>query len=142
MPREQLNTPMRRVITTPRSEREDPGNPGTFFEGNGLQPGEWAMRWAVDGEPLRDGDHWENTPTLFLGWSKIADGLDPDMLVYIEVDADEVLRAADAIQRNKEATGFQQNTWMFSTVRLTRDEAQAIVRVARRARDAVFGGDE
>lgn len=129
MPREQLNTPARRVITTPMPD-------------NGLQPGEWAMGWAEDGVPLVDGQHFENTPVLSLGWSKIADGLDPDMIVYIDVEATEVLRAAELIRENEQKTGYLQESWQFHTVKLSREEAQHVIRTMRRARDAVFGGDE
>jgi hypothetical protein len=129
MPREQLNTPARRVITEPTKT-------------NGLQPGEWAMGWAEDGEPLHDGEHWENTPTLYVGWAKNDDGLDHGMQIYIDIEATEVLRAADAIRENKEKTGYLQESWQFYTVSLKRDEAQKIIRVTRRARDAVFDADE
>jgi hypothetical protein len=134
VPRQQLNTPARRTITV-----HDPAIP------NGLKPGEWALGWAEEGDRLHDGQHWENTPTLFLGWQTTGN-LDHGPLIYIQVDADEVLRAADEIKRNREqaAAGIVAplEHWDFHTVVLTRDEMQQIVRTTRRARNAVYGGDE
>lgn len=155
MPYNQINTPARRLVTTAMPERPDPDNPGTFIEGNGLPEGHTAFGWAQPGDILHDGEHWENTPTLFVGWSSGPISGSPDAAVpgdsslqfTMEVDVNEVLRAAAEIERNRklnaEGAGVGELiTWGFSTVVIHRPEAQMLIRTAKRARDAVFGADE
>lgn len=127
MPKEQINIPARRVITE---------------HGPGLKPGEWAMGWAQDGEGLSEGQHWENTPALDVAWGPSI-GDEKSMQFHMEVDADEVLRAAAEIQRLRDTPDVPGLTsWRFSTVVLSRTEAQKAIKVIRRARDAVYGADE
>ncbi|MAB81726.1 MAG: hypothetical protein CMH35_01640 [Microbacterium sp.] len=135
MPREQINTPARRTVSTPTGS-------------NGLKPGEYGIHFAQDGEALHDGQHREDTPVLMVGWHKESShGPTPDepgcVQFHLLVAADEVLRAADEIRRcreNPDVPGYPQ--WTFSTVMLSRAETQKAIRVVRRARDAAFGGDE
>jgi hypothetical protein len=143
MPREQINTPARRTVSTYLPERPDPTDPTgrTVLEGNGLNPGDTAFGWANDGDRLHDGEHWENTPTLHIGWSAAA--LDTSMVLYLDVDCDEVLRAAEQIKRLRENELLAcPDEWQFSTVVLTRSEVQKLIATTRRARNSVFGADE
>ena len=69
-------------------------------------------------------------------------------VLTLTVDADEVLRAARDIQRNRDRIAAGEvglAPWTehhFQTTMLSRAELQMLVRTARRARDAVYGGDE
>lgn len=134
MPREQINTPARRTISTPTGA-------------NGLKPGEIGMHFAQEGEGLDEGQYWEYTPALFVGWNRPTDHGMPSedgcIQFHLNVDPDEVLRAADDIRRTREnpdLPGYAH--WTFSTVMLTRPDTQKAIRFVRRARDAAFGGDE
>ena len=137
MPKEQINTPARRTISYPTAT-------------NGLNPGEWALGWAQDGEGLAEGQHWENTPVLYLHWNNL--GIEPSLQFSIEVDANEVLRAADRIRDSRlgevadedlpDGVVSYDQTVTFDTVVVTRPETQKLIATARRARNAVFGGDE
>lgn len=134
MPREQINTPARRTITLPTGS-------------NGLKPGEFGLHFAQDGDALEEGQHWEDTPTVSVGWDRPGDhGLPSEegcIQFHVSVAADEVVRAAAEITRtreNPELPGLNQVT--FSTVALSRVEAQKSIRVIRRARDAAYGADE
>lgn len=134
MPREQINTPPRRTVTKPSKS-------------NGLKPGEVGIHFTQDGDQLRDGEHWEDTPVLLIGWHREGDhaGLPGDgcVQVHMLVDADEVLRAADKIRRTRESPdvpGYPR--WEFSTTVLSRAETQKAIKTIRRARDAAYGADE
>lgn len=134
MPREQINTPARRTITLPTGS-------------NGLKPGEFGMYFARDGEELADGQHWEDTPTLFIGWHRSGDhGLPSEegcVQFHMTVDADEVLRAAEDIRRGRDNPNVPGHEhWTFSTTNLSRAETQNAIRFVRRARDAAYGSDE
>jgi len=136
MPKEQINTPARRLVGW---MREDDGTYSTTS---------WFSGWAQDGETLKENEHWENTPVLHIGWHGNSGSLDDSSLILeFEIDADEVLRAAAQIQARRES--FQAGSgdsliesWPFGTVVLTRPEAQKLIRVTKRARDAVFEADE
>lgn len=115
-----------------------------FRDDDGKYDGSWALGWAQDGDRLEDGQHWEETPVLFVGWSHTVEAV---MQVSMEVAAEEVLRAAAEIKRTRKLadegagiTGYQ--SWIFDTIALNRAEAQKLIRVTRRARDQVFEGDE
>jgi hypothetical protein len=127
MPRQQLNIPQRRVVTQIVEDGKVTGH---------------ASRWAEEGDRLRDGEHWEESPILHLGWSPTTDlGLE-GAIVYIDVDADEVLRAAEEVKRNREVFGNGATSYhQFHTVVLKRSEMQEIIKTVRRARDAVFEPD-
>jgi hypothetical protein len=152
MPREQINTPARRTITTFLPDRPDPNNRGGTLKGNGLSEGEWALGWAQPGDMLHDGQHWESTPVLLVGWSKAGpDDLPGDSLqLVMDVNTEEVLRAAETIKHNRElyaqgqvaAPDPEYDMWSFSTVVISRPEAQKAIATVRRARNAVFGTDE
>lgn len=146
MPREQINIPARRTITTYLPDRAHPTEPGVVLEGNGLNPGEWALGWAQPGDQLHDGQHWENTPVVFVGWNA-RDPFEPSMTLEMTVDADEVLRAATEINRLRALAlagdiGAAQPDWTFSTIVLDRPSTQKAIRTIRRARDTVFEADE
>ncbi|MGE0402973.1 MAG: hypothetical protein AB7T06_40075 [Kofleriaceae bacterium] len=113
-------------------------------------PTGWGFGWAHDGDRLHHGEHWENTPTLFIGWDKgdssVPGGVGTAVLTFM-LDADEVLRAAADIQRNRrliaEGAGLHPMEHVhFQTTGLSRAELQMLVRTARRARDDVYEGDE
>ena len=92
MPREQINTPARRTVSTPTGS-------------NGLKPGEYGIHFAQDGEALHDGQHREDTPVLMVGWHKESShGPTPDepgcVQFHLLVAADEVLRAAGVVRTN------------------------------------------
>ncbi|TFC59427.1 MULTISPECIES: hypothetical protein [unclassified Cryobacterium] len=141
MPKEQINTPARRTISYPTGR-------------NGLEPGQWGSCFTRDGEPLGEGEHWENTPVLYLHWNNL--GMEPSLQFSLEVDADEVLRAADQIRASRleeipdtelpegavRAIVTYAQTVTFDTVVISRPEAQKLIATTRRARNAVFGGDE
>lgn len=131
MPKEQINTPARRTITQMRDEKGKPD-------------GSWALGWAQDGDQLNDGQHWEDTPTVYLAWDSSApDTLPPSVILHVDINCDEVLRAAAEITRMRERDDITPlEHWMFHTVVLDREEIQKLIRTARRARNAVFGGDE
>lgn len=146
MPYNQINTPARRVITQMFDQPTSDSAP---------VPNGYALGWAQPGDILLDNQHWENTPTLFVGWSSGPISGSPDAAVpgdsslqfTMEVDVNEVLRAAAEIERNRklnaEGAGVGELiTWGFSTVVIHRPEAQMLIRTAKRARDAVFGADE
>ena len=141
MPKEQINTPARRTISYPTGS-------------NGLEPGQWGSYFTRDGEALNEGEHWENTPVLYLHWNNSS--MDPSMQFALEVNADEVLRAADQIRASRmeeipdsempkgavRAVVSYDQTVTFDTVVISRSEAQKLIATTRRARNAVFGGDE
>lgn len=133
MPREQINTPARRTISEPT-------------ESNGLNPGEYGLHFAQDGDELHEGQHWEDTPTLYVGWHRPNDHSLPSesgcVQLHMSVDADEILRAAAEITRARENTDLPRvHRWTFSTVNLSRAETQTAIRLVRRARDAAYGKD-
>lgn len=148
MPKEQINTPARRTVSTSVLERPDPDNPGTTIRGNGLPEGHVAFGWAQDGDRLHDGEHWENTPTLFVNWAPIdADEINRGVVFVMEVDADEILRAAEGIQQSRARYAAGAGTpliesWPFGTVVLARPELQKMIAITRRARNAAFDADE
>lgn len=130
MPKEQINTPSRRLVIQMRDK-------------DGKLDG-YAFGWAQDGDALHDGEHWEETPVLYIGWSH---NIETVMQASIEVGAEEVLRAAEEIKRTRkladEGAGIPgHQSWIFDTTALNRAEAQKLIRVTRRARDQVFEGDE
>ena len=119
MPKEQINTPKRRTVTQ--------------FEDGG-----YGCGWTPDDEPLSMNQHWEETPVVYVGWSH---EIEPVIQITVEVDPDEVLRAADEINRAR-ARKVNGSDVFFATTKLSRAEAQKLIKVTRRARDQVFGGDE
>jgi len=134
MPKEQINTPARRLVGW---MREDDGS---------LSTTQWFTGWAQDGDVLHDGEHWENTPVVFVGWSN-HDRLGDSLQISVSVDAEEILRMAKNIEHNR-ALGLEgagvtvPDQYEFSTIVMSRPEAQKLIRTAKRARDAVFGADE
>lgn len=135
MPKDQINTPARRTITLPT-------------ESNGLKPGEFGLHFAQNGDALAEGQHWEDTPTLFIGWDRPGDHSGPPLdhgciQFHMTVAADEILRAAAEITRTREHSELPGlDRFTFSTVTLSRAETQKAIRSVRRARDAAFGADE
>lgn len=132
MPKQQINTPWRRTVSTHTRD-------------NGLPEGHVAFGWAKEGDRLHDGQHWEDTPVLFVNWDSA--GIESSVVLTMEVNADEVLRAAEAIQQSRRR--YEQGagtplveSWPFSTAAIERSEAQKLIATTRRARNAVFGGDE
>lgn len=134
MPREQINVPPRRTVTLPTRT-------------NGLKEGEVGIHFTRDDEGIEDGQHWEYTPTVFVGWDRAADHGSPMetgcVQIHMTVAADEVLRMAAEIERTRsidELSGLDRVT--FSTTVLPRPEVQKGIRALRRARDAAFEADE
>lgn len=133
MPREQINTPARRIITeaTPT---------------NGFEPGQWGSHFADRMEPLGDGQYVEDSPVLMVGWNRPEDSGLPtqgSLRFDMHVSTTEIMRVAEMIQRMKEdGTVAIPAEWEFSTTTINRVEANKAIRIIRRARDAAFEADE
>lgn len=100
----------------------------------------WSFKYPQDGDGLEPGEEWENSPYLQIGWHAGNDLEQGTLIVSMTVNADEVLRAAEEITRIR--ADHPVKDWDFSAGSLTRPEAQKLIRVAKRARDQVFGADE
>lgn len=123
MPRETINTPKFRALV------EDPDHPG-----------EWVKEWAEVNNPRHQKDHWRPTPVLAIGWGGA--GINPSIQVTMEVDADDVLAAAEVIMRSRQEDRPPIDSSSFATLALDRREVQHLIATARRARNVVFGADE
>lgn len=155
MPREQVNTPARRVV-----RRYPIMDTDQFEEG-------WNIMQEGDAFPTEEGTHIEHTPTLYLGWAKgrpkTTPGQSPDAatgMIYIEIAEEEILREARVIEArrkkadedrardlvapagwSKPAGGWTSQMSTFFTVLLTREEMNGIISTTRRMRNAVYGQD-
>ncbi len=155
MPRERINHPRLRTITTPNGM-------------NGLRDDEWGLHFEPDDQrPLDRGEYREPSMVVSLVW--VAETPHPTGLgappsnyltIEVEVAADEVLREADAIRARRARAALPwaeanpgvpepltkpeptYETSIFSTVAISRHNAQKLIAMTRRARNAVFGGDE
>ena len=119
MPKEQINTPMRRTVTQ-------------------FPDGGYGCGWTEEDQPLAKNQHREETPVVYVGWSHEIESV---MQVSVVVSAKEILRAADQL-RPLVGVAAEGESWMFTSTRLSRTESQKLIKVTRRARDQVFGGDE
>lgn len=150
MPRERINTPQQRTITLPSAT-------------NGLREGEWGLHFEADElAPVGPDQYREPTMAVALVW-RLGPGDDEEappssyLFIEVEVSAEEVLRKADRIRAHRltpidpadvpEGTvlaevEYPQETATFATVALSRHAAQKLIATTRRARNAVFGGDE
>lgn len=155
MPREQINTPRHRFVR-PVYDTPD-GNLPVLVDGADTVAGASVVgvgyRYPNDGEGLVDGETWEHTPALHIGWH--GDGIntqvngdpaDAHLDVFVEIHCDELLRIADGIRRTRETFPDGEHNLpamhRIEIATLTRPEAQKLIRVVKRARDAVFGADE
>ena len=149
MPREQLNTAARRVV-----REYDDGTGKILAVYNIMQDGEEF--------PTDSNVHIEHTPLIYLGWVKGKSGahegsLDSGYATFtIAVAEEEILREAEAIKFRQEMSraealeaglvppggGWTSRMTEFTSVVLTRQELNDMVRTARRARNAVYGQDE
>lgn len=140
MPREQINTPRHRFVSPIRNPEDGPDGPITGY----------GYRYPLDGEGLVDGEAWEFTPALHIGWHGDGSGAqqngdpnDSHLDVFVEIHADEILRIADGIRWVREnLTPAPAAMHRIEITSLTRPETQKLIRVLKRARDAVFGADE
>ena len=148
MPREQLNTPARRVVHE--------------FETNGKTLAGYHIMQEGEAFPTEANAHIEHTPVVYLGWTKGKPGVyegTPDSshaTFTIMIAEEEILREAEAIKARHEASreealshgaSIPQGGWTslmseFTSVILSRQELNDFVRTSRRARNAVYGQDE
>lgn len=148
MPREQLNTPARRVVHE--------------FETNGKTLAGYHIMQEGEAFPTEASAHIELTPVVYLGWTKGKPGVyegPPDSghaTFTIMIAEEEILREAEAIKARHEASreealshgaSIPQGGWTslmseFTSVILSRQELNDFVRTSRRARNAVYGQDE
>ena len=148
MPREQLNTPARRVVYE--------------FETNGKTLAGYHIMQEAEAFPTEANAHIEHTPVVYLGWTKGKPGVyegPPDSghaTFTIMIAEEEILREAEAIKARHEVSreealshgaSIPQGGWTslmseFTSVILSRQELNDFVRTSRRARNAVYGQDE
>lgn len=141
MPKEQINTPVKRMVSPVKDEKNGDGW-GFWF----IQPNEvWSEAPA--------GSHVEDTPIVYLGWRAPSENELPgqSITLTVEVAEEEILRMAEEIMRERkdpdstpELADFVWHSRMkaFHTIVLSREEMNKAIRSIRRARNAVYGVDE
>jgi len=121
--------------------------------------------WGNDSEKAPANSIEEFTPAVSIAWTNGStedDGPEgSSMRLVIQISSDEILREADQIRRYRAETrpaeikpedlpegvlaaivSYPPEVVTFNTTGLTRQEAQKMIRVARKARDQVHGADE
>lgn len=163
MPREQLNTPARRVVHEFETNGKTLAAYRIMQEGDAF-PTEANAHIEQEGDvfPTEANAHIELTPVVYLGWTKGKPGVyegPPDSghaTFTIMIAEEEILREAEAIKARHEASreealshgaSIPQGGWTslmseFTSVILSRQELNDFVRTSRRARNAVYGQDE
>lgn len=94
------------------------------------------MHEFIPGEVLKDGDVIQEEPSLDVNWTK-----DRHVQISIEAPIDWWQRFQESYAQEIEENPNRMHYAAF-TETLTRAEINDMIRVLRRARDAVFGGDE
>jgi hypothetical protein len=105
--------------------------------------GSWPE--VVERDLQERGFRLEWQPSISLHWDANATPDQGDqsghVQMFAEVGADEILRAAAFIARER-AAGYPINSFAFPTASLTRRDLNDGIRAMRRARNAIFGSDE
>jgi len=147
MPRQQINTDQLFMV-----------RPSTGLPGHAEEPERTkTTALSVHSEPYDGGelpgDLWwvEKSPVVELEWAPSAEHKTPNgdfrsggyAVLVMSIDSEQILRMAREILASAEhGDEHRPKTMGAYTAPLSRAELQMLVRCGRRARDAVFGGDE